>query len=137
MDWDDRTVDIRLLGGGVFCNSVVHVVMYSYYTLSIFGDVWWKRWLTLFQIIQFCFAIACLPAWQNAYFKGATWQPVTLGSVSVSIPNGSPGNCAGDLQAVCFMYFVDFTFLFLFSKFAVDTYLLKKSRKSRSHEKKA
>lgn len=43
-----------------FCamlNSMVHVVMYSYYLLSSLGAwiqpyLWWKRYLTQFQIVS-------------------------------------------------------------------------------------
>lgn len=39
-------------------NSLVHVVMYSYYTLSAFGPkiqkyLWWKKYLTQLQLFQF------------------------------------------------------------------------------------
>ncbi|ODM91749.1 Elongation of very long chain fatty acids protein 4 [Orchesella cincta] len=49
-------------GGQIFfqctCNSFVHVVMYTYYFLSAFGPavqkyLWWKRYLTQLQLIQF------------------------------------------------------------------------------------
>ncbi|KAH8025905.1 hypothetical protein HPB51_014100 [Rhipicephalus microplus] len=43
---------------GVILNSFVHVIMYSYYFLSLLGPsvkkhLWWKRYLTLFQLAQF------------------------------------------------------------------------------------
>lgn len=43
---------------GLCINTFVHVVMYSYYFLSTFGPevrkhLWWKRYLTQLQIIQF------------------------------------------------------------------------------------
>ncbi|XP_046860862.1 elongation of very long chain fatty acids protein 4-like [Xenia sp. Carnegie-2017] len=42
---------------GAMINSCVHVVMYSYYGLSVFpslrGYLWWKRYLTQFQLVQF------------------------------------------------------------------------------------
>lgn len=39
-------------------NSFIHVIMYMYYMLSAFGPavqkyLWWKRYLTIMQIIQF------------------------------------------------------------------------------------
>ena len=43
--------------GGAF-NSLVHVIMYSYYFLAAFGPtfqkyLWWKKYLTSFQMFQF------------------------------------------------------------------------------------
>jgi hypothetical protein len=42
--------------GGTF-NSLVHVIMYSYYFLAALGPhmqkyLWWKRYLTTFQMLQ-------------------------------------------------------------------------------------
>lgn len=44
-------------------NSFIHVIMYSYYGLSLLGPtvrrfLWWKRYLTQLQIIQFAIYIA-------------------------------------------------------------------------------
>ncbi|EKX50081.1 hypothetical protein GUITHDRAFT_67434, partial [Guillardia theta CCMP2712] len=40
---------------GCLFNSAVHVVMYFYYMMATLGKtVWWKKYLTVFQIIQFC-----------------------------------------------------------------------------------
>ncbi|XP_074604333.1 very long chain fatty acid elongase 7-like [Brevipalpus obovatus] len=41
-----------------FINSFVHMIMYTYYALSAMGPVvqkylWWKRYLTIFQLVQF------------------------------------------------------------------------------------
>ena len=43
---------------GLLLNSLVHVVMYSYYFLAAFGPkfkkyLWWKRYLTTMQMVQF------------------------------------------------------------------------------------
>ncbi|ESP03632.1 hypothetical protein LOTGIDRAFT_199086, partial [Lottia gigantea] len=42
---------------GSMLNCLVHVVMYSYYTLSAIpyfkGKLWWKRYITTFQLVQF------------------------------------------------------------------------------------
>jgi hypothetical protein len=45
--------------GGTF-NSLVHVIMYSYYFLAALGPhmqkyLWWKRYLTTFQMLQVSF----------------------------------------------------------------------------------
>jgi elongation of very long chain fatty acids protein 4 len=38
----------------VILNGAIHTVMYAYYFLSMHTkDIWWKKYLTLFQIIQF------------------------------------------------------------------------------------
>nr|CAI5857979.1 unnamed protein product [Callosobruchus analis] len=43
-------------------NSAIHVLMYSYYGLSVFGPkvtqyLWWKKYLTILQLIQFTCAL--------------------------------------------------------------------------------
>lgn len=39
-------------------NGVIHVIMYTYYLLSLFGiKCWWKIYLTRLQMIQFCIVI--------------------------------------------------------------------------------
>ncbi|OQR74880.1 elongation of very long chain fatty acids protein 7-like [Tropilaelaps mercedesae] len=48
---------------GVCINSLVHVIMYSYYLLSSLGPevqkyLWWKKYLTRMQIFQFFVMIA-------------------------------------------------------------------------------
>ncbi|KAL4130707.1 hypothetical protein QTP88_008105 [Uroleucon formosanum] len=47
---------------GTIINSFIHVVMYSYYFLAALGPsvqkhLWWKKYLTRIQIIQFIFGI--------------------------------------------------------------------------------
>ncbi|XP_014260806.1 elongation of very long chain fatty acids protein AAEL008004-like isoform X1 [Cimex lectularius] len=48
-----------------FCNTLVHVVMYAYYLLSALGPkiqkyLWWKRYITRLQIVQFLIIISYL-----------------------------------------------------------------------------
>lgn len=57
---------------GALFNTLVHVVMYTYYFLSAWGVdpryLWWKRHLTKFQMFQF-FTVTChslLLAWDNS-----------------------------------------------------------------------
>lgn len=55
-------------------NSIVHVIMYTYYGIAGLGPryqkyIWWKKYLTTLQIVQFLFIIFYLPA---AYIMGCT-----------------------------------------------------------------
>lgn len=44
---------------GALLNSLIHVMMYSYYTLSLLRiSCPWKKYLTMAQLIQFCTVIA-------------------------------------------------------------------------------
>jgi len=50
----------------VVVNSLIHTFMYSYYLLSLLDkDIWWKRYLTKGQIVQFWsgFLIVCYWFW--------------------------------------------------------------------------
>lgn len=59
---------LRMMPGGhctfgFFLNCFVHIVMYTYYLLSALGPqfrkyLWWKKYLTKMQLIQFCLVIA-------------------------------------------------------------------------------
>jgi elongation of very long chain fatty acids protein 7 len=42
-----------------FLNTFIHVVMYTYYMMAAIGPemqkyLWWKKYLTILQMIQFC-----------------------------------------------------------------------------------
>lgn len=55
--------------GGLLFNTAVHVVMYLYFFLRVVsGPPWWKRFVTQFQIVQFCTSLACFcrTAWMIA-----------------------------------------------------------------------
>lgn len=56
---------IKFAAGGdsyfsAMLNSFVHVIMYTYYFLAACGysDIWWKHYLTQFQMVQFFFNMA-------------------------------------------------------------------------------
>ena len=59
-------------------NSLVHVVMYSYYFLSTFPTLrpylWWKKYLTALQIVQFCVFIIQI-VWNTLFNCG---YPITV-----------------------------------------------------------
>lgn len=47
--------------GGLLFNTLVHVVMYYYYALKSLGlKVWWKKYITQLQIVQFVSSIVLL-----------------------------------------------------------------------------
>lgn len=70
-----------------FLNSFVHVVMYTYYGLSALGPsvqkhLWWKKYLTQFQLIQFF--VICVHSLTNIYAecsypKGFSWSFIIYG----------------------------------------------------------
>ncbi|CAG2119426.1 unnamed protein product, partial [Medioppia subpectinata] len=70
-----------------FVNSIVHTVMYSYYLLSAFGPqiqpyLWWKRYITRLQLIQFAFFGYCII---NGMFYGdPSGYPIAL-QLAVSV----------------------------------------------------
>lgn len=58
---------MTFIPGGLSCfgsglNCLVHVVMYSYYGLTVIpalkGKLWWKSYITRFQLIQFCMTLS-------------------------------------------------------------------------------
>ncbi len=64
-----------------FLNTLVHVIMYSYYALAAFGPkiqkyLWWKKYITIAQLIQF--VLFCTYGLLSACFtsgwpKGLYW----------------------------------------------------------------
>jgi len=116
-------IQVRFLPGGheIFVglmNSFVHMVMYSYYLLSAFGPqmqpyLWWKRYLTQLQLIQFTVAIIR-----------------TLLVVTRMVDCGYPWlNCFGTL------IFIEAPFLYLFLDFYRKSYSNKKNLKHTSIKK--
>lgn len=89
----------------VFLNAFIHTIMYTYYFLSMHTkDIWWKKYLTMFQMVQFCIMI--------------TQGCLLLQSGTNEWP---PRNTQVYVAYICSM-------LFLFSQFFVQSYLTKKPR---------
>lgn len=90
-------------------NSVIHVLMYSYYGLSALGPriskyLWWKRYLTIAQLIQFF----------TALIMGI---------------NGIRTGCDFPLWMHYALVLYMITFIILFGNFYVKAYIAKENRK--------
>ncbi|CAH1380760.1 very long chain fatty acid elongase AAEL008004-like [Tenebrio molitor] len=91
-------------------NTLIHCIMYVYYLFSAWNpnytiDIWWKKYVTLLQIVQHCLIfISILPVVVN---------------VNCTYPKG---------WAALFMINVGFI-VYLFGRFYKNTYLTKKKNK--------
>jgi len=112
-----------------FWNSFVHVLMYFYYTVSTFGySPWWKKHLTALQISQFVTGV--IYTWTYFYYYLGDFQWTGFNSsnqnndfVVILLPFTFQKGCTGELWAVVFMFFVNNSFLVLFSKWYLDNYI--------------
>lgn len=105
-------------------NLGVHVVMYWYYFLAARGiRVWWKEWVTRFQIVQFVLDLGFV------YF--ATYQKIVFTYFS-NWHNVLPvcADCAGTMLAAYSGCAILSSYLVLFIAFYIDVYQ-KKSKKSK------
>jgi len=96
------------LPGAWWCvnvNSLVHVFMYYYYFLTAQGKtVWWKRYITVGQLIQFFTGFGVITAWL--------------------ILRKQPGyQCTGGLPAAMISHTSNSMLIFLFYKFYYKTYI--------------
>jgi len=85
-------------------NGAIHVFMYYYFLASTMGfDVWWKKYLTSAQIVQFCLDLVAIATWWYYYL-------------------GLKKQCNGTVPALLFANFVLASFLLLFVNFYRKTY---------------
>ncbi|CDO92814.1 unnamed protein product [Kluyveromyces dobzhanskii CBS 2104] len=102
-------------------NLGVHVVMYWYYFLAARNiRVWWKEWVTRFQIIQFVVDISFI------YF--AVWQKVAS-DYYPSLPHC--GECVGSTAATFSGCAIISSYLFLFIAFYIEVYRRQGTKKSK------
>jgi len=94
-------------------NLTVHVIMYYYYYATAGGaKIWWKKYLTTLQIVQFVIDIGVVYFGTYAHFANAYWNDI--------LPN--PGNCAGSETAALFGCGLLTSYLGLFINFYIQTY---------------
>jgi len=85
-------------------NTFVHILMYTYYTLVMFNiQVWWKKYLTTMQMIQFFCNAMGLFLWLYLHLT-------------------NPGGCSGHISSWAACLFVQVTFFMLFFLFYRKTY---------------
>ncbi|PVH13499.1 uncharacterized protein CXQ87_001604 [Candidozyma duobushaemuli] len=106
-------------------NLGVHVVMYWYYFLAARGiRVWWKEWVTRFQIIQFVLDLGFVyfATFQKVIF---TYFPQLQGFLFRC------SDCAGSMGAAYCGCAILSSYLVLFIAFYIDVYKKKGSRRSK------
>ena len=106
-------------------NLLVHVVMYWYYFQAARGvRIWWKKWITRLQIIQFVIDLGFV------YFASYTYFTSTY------FPNlPSAGSCAGEEFAAFAGMGILSSYLLLFVSFYLATYKKEKDRAKAGREK--
>lgn len=106
-------------------NLFVHVVMYFYYFLAACGiRVWWKEWVTRFQIMQFVLDLGFVYV---ATYNKLIYEyfPSLLGSIPVC------GPCNGSMGAAFAGCGILSSYLVLFISFYFEVYKKKTTRRSK------
>jgi len=89
----------------VLANTFIHMFMYTYYILEkIYHNIWWKKWLTTAQIIQFWLIAMSLLLWLLLHIQ--------------NLPSG----CSGELYSCMACILVQMSFYLLFHRFYRETY---------------
>ncbi|EJU02010.1 GNS1/SUR4 membrane protein [Dacryopinax primogenitus] len=105
-------------------NLAVHVLMYYYYYATAGGaKIWWKKYLTTFQIVQFVIDLFVVYFATYSYFAATRWDAPSLGT------------CAGTEGAALFGCGLLTSYLFLFISFYINTYTKKGAKKAKGQHK--
>ncbi|EIW86714.1 GNS1/SUR4 membrane protein [Coniophora puteana RWD-64-598 SS2] len=101
-------------------NLTVHVIMYYYYYATAGGaKIWWKKYLTTMQIVQFVIDLFVVYFGTYQHYANAYWK---------HLPHVA--NCAGTESAALFGCGLLSSYLLLFINFYIQTY--KKPTKAKS-----
>ncbi|KAL5015665.1 hypothetical protein ScPMuIL_005254 [Solemya velum] len=99
---------------GSCLNCLVHVAMYSYYGLSAIpalkGKLWWKKYITRFQLIQFC---CTLSHTLSGFYRG----------------------CGYPMWGQHLLAWYMVLMLILFANFYIHEYIKRKNERSLKHNK--
>ncbi|KAK5582140.1 hypothetical protein RB653_003723 [Dictyostelium firmibasis] len=110
--WVNLTMDTGVQWVDISANCFVHIIMYFYYFQTERGiNPWWKKYITVVQIIQFVVDMGTHILWHYFDVQG----------------NYNPNYCSGTLTASFFSDFVILSFLGLFIQFFVKSYNNKRS----------
>eukprot|EP01123_Difflugia_compressa_P009950 TRINITY_DN348_c0_g1_i1.p1 TRINITY_DN348_c0_g1~~TRINITY_DN348_c0_g1_i1.p1 ORF type:complete len:308 (-),score=29.55 TRINITY_DN348_c0_g1_i1:169-1092(-) len=95
----------------ILLNLIVHVVMYYYYMMVSLGrSIWWKKYLTSLQIIQFVIdLVVCWYAFMRGYYSNYS-------------------ECEGDNFSARFGVWLLSSYLLMFVDFFLNTYTQEKKR---------
>ncbi|KAJ7597038.1 GNS1/SUR4 membrane protein [Mycena floridula] len=104
----------------IILNLAVHVLMYYYYYATAGGaKIWWKKYLTMMQIIQFVIDLFVVYFGTYQHFAHTYWR---------HLPHVR--NCAGSETAAVFGCLLLTTYLGLFINFYLQTYKKPRSTKA-------
>ncbi|KAI8099789.1 fatty acid elongase [Halteromyces radiatus] len=110
----------------ILLNLCVHVLMYYYYFRTASGArIWWKKYLTTMQIVQFMIDLVAVYFCSYTYFT-YTYYPW--------MPN--MGSCAGTELSASFGCALLSSYLLLFINFYRITYKKKAALKQQQHQSK-
>eukprot|EP01115_Flamella_aegyptia_P004240 TRINITY_DN18574_c0_g1_i1.p1 TRINITY_DN18574_c0_g1~~TRINITY_DN18574_c0_g1_i1.p1 ORF type:complete len:257 (+),score=41.46 TRINITY_DN18574_c0_g1_i1:28-798(+) len=104
----DNEVPVQWIA--ITANASVHVPMYFYYAMSVIGySPWWKKYMTVFQIIQFI-------------------VDISANSVGFYYHYTTNYSCSGSIESWWFGQAVLVSFLLLFINFYSKTYTSQKQK---------
>eukprot|EP00042_Codosiga_hollandica_P048396 m.542145 g.542145 ORF g.542145 m.542145 type:complete len:331 (-) comp57656_c0_seq12:1923-2915(-) len=98
--WLDDSWSIHWVA--VSLNSLVHVFMYYYFSLSALGyRIWWKSYLTAFQLVQFTIVTVLIGAWYFLALDISITCEILMRSLSHSHYVSAVARCSAQCSAQC------------------------------------